>query len=380
MRIGFDLRPFIREETGVGTYLRHLLGHLALVDRTNEYFLFSSSWRDRFPREKIPSLARMTFKDWRIPVKILNLLWQRWSCPPLDLFFRADLDLTHSATPLVLPTRGKKVITIHDLFFMDFPEQAGKEAGGIFRRRAADSICCADGIITFSLFTRNDLVSRFDINEDKVKVIPHGLDRKFLADVPPAELKAARKRLKLPPSFLLFVGAQVPRKNLAKLIDALKILHLRRIKIAVVLAGPAGEATGMIRQRAETLELKHWVDMTGYLPERDIRYIYRLASAFVFPSLCEGFGLPLVEAMASGIPVAASRTSAIPEVCGDAALYFQPENPEDMAEKIGLILEDQAVKQDLVAKGLKRAREFSWERAAADTLGFYGSLAAKARI
>jgi glycosyltransferase involved in cell wall biosynthesis len=377
MRLGFDVRPFLREETGVGTYLRNLLLHLARIDRTNEYFLFSSSWRNRFPRDKIPPLARMTFKDWRIPVKILNLFWQRWGRPPLDLFFRAELNLTHSATPLVLPTSGKKVITIHDLFFMDFPEQSGKEAGEVFHRRAADSIRRADGIITFSSFTRNDLVSRFDIEEDKVKMIPHGLDRRFLEDVPPAELKATRKRLKLPPSFLLFVGAREPRKNLARLIDALKIIHLHGIKIPVVLAGPAGEATETVCQRAKTLELKHWVDMTGYLPERDIRHIYRLASAFVFPSLCEGFGLPLLEAMASGIPIAASMSSAVPEVCGDAALYFRPEDPENMAEKIILILEDQALKKDLVAKGLKRALGFSWERAAEETLEFYASLAEK---
>ena len=377
MRLGFDLRPFLREETGVGTYLRSLLGHLARVDRTNQYFLFSSSWRDRFPRDKIPPLARMTFKDWRIPVKILNLFWQRWGCPPLDLFFRAELDLTHSATPLVLPTRGKKVITIHDLFFMDFPEQAGKEAGEVFYRRAADSIRRADGIITFSAFTRRDLVARFDIKEDKVKVIPHGLDRRFLEDVPPAELKATRKRCSLPPSFLLFVGAQEPRKNLARLIDALKIIHLHGIKIPVVLVGPAGEATEAVRLRAETLELRHWIVMTGYLPERDVRHVYRLASAFVFPSLCEGFGLPLVEAMASGIPIAASLSSAIPEVCGEAAVYFRPEDPENMAEKIIPILENQAVKKDLVSKGLKRALDFSWERAAAETLEFYTSLAAK---
>jgi glycosyltransferase involved in cell wall biosynthesis len=377
MRLGFDLRPFLREETGVGTYLKNLLLHLAQIDRTNEYFLFSSSWQDRFPRDKIPPLTRMNFKDWRIPVKILNLFWQRWGRPPLDLIFRADLSLTHSATPLVLPTRGKKIVTVHDLFFMDFPEQAGKEAGGVFHRRAADSIRRADGVITFSSFTRNDLVSRFDIGEDKVKVIPHGLDRRFLEDVPPAELKATRKRLKLPPAFLLFVGAQEPRKNLARLIDALKIIHLHGIKIAAVLAGPAGEATETIRQKAKKLELKHWVDMTGYLPESDIRHIYRLASAFVFPSLCEGFGLPLVEAMASGIPVAASMSSAIPEVCGDAALYFRPEDPENMAGKIVLILEDQALKKNLIVKGLKRAQDFSWERAAAETLRFYTSLAAK---
>jgi glycosyltransferase involved in cell wall biosynthesis len=113
--------------------------------------------------------------------------------------------------------------------------------------------------------------------------------------------------------------------------------------------------------------------MAGYLPDDDVRHIYRLATAFVLPSLCEGFGIPLVEAMASGTPVLASSTSAIPEVCRDAAVYFQPEDPEDMAEKVISVLEGGELRESLVAKGKRRALDFSWDRAAAETLAFYQS-------
>lgn len=374
MQLGFDLRPFLREETGVGTYLKNLLFHLAQIDKTNHYCLFSSSWKYRFPVEKIPPFSNKTFKDWRIPVKLLNHFWQKWRRPPLDLFFRTTLDLVHSATPLILPTKGKKIITVHDLFFMDFPDRAGDEAGQVFRPLAPESFRQSDGIITFSSFTKSELVARFDVPKAKVKVIPHGLDWRFLEDVPPLELKATRKRCNLPPSFLLFVGAQEPRKNLIRLAEALKILHLQGLKIPLLLVGPTGLDSETIRARAATLDLGHWIMMTGYLPDREVRHIYRLASAFVFPSLCEGFGLPLVEAMASGVPVVASFSSAIPEVCQSAAVYFRPEDPEDMAEKLTSVLEHSELRQELAAKGKQRALDFSWERAAEETLAFYAAV------
>ncbi|MFZ2053462.1 MAG: glycosyltransferase family 1 protein [Candidatus Aminicenantales bacterium] len=355
----------------MGTYLKNLLFHLARIDATNEYFLLSSSWKDRFPAEKIPPFARMRFHDLRIPVKLLNALWQKQHRPPLDLFFRTKLDLTHSATPLILPSRGKRIITVHDLFFMDFPEMAGEEAGRMFFRLAAASFRNADGILTFSNFTSLELVSRFALEEKKVKIVRHGLDKRFLEEIPVAGLKATRKRCNLPPAFLLFVGAQVPRKNLVRFLEALKIVHLHGIQIPLVLIGPEGEDTEAIRLRAEKLGLGHWVMMAGYLDEENVRHAYRLASAFVFPSLCEGFGLPLVEAMASGVPIAASRISAIPEVCRDAAVYFQPENPESMAEKVVSVIEDGELRKKLIARGKERARDFSWEKAAAETLEFY---------
>jgi glycosyltransferase involved in cell wall biosynthesis len=308
-------------------------------------------------------------------VRLLNWLWQTKRRPHLDFFFGTALDLTHSATALILPTSGRKVITVHDIFFLDFPDQSGEEAGKTFFRLAAASFRDADGIITSSLVTSVELISRFALEEDKVRVIPPGLDGLFLEDVSAAELEATRERLGLPPSFLLFVGAQVPRKNLVRFIEALKIVHLRGLRVPLVLIGPRGEDSRDIRRKAEELGIGASVLSTGYREARDIRNSYRLASAFVLPSLWEGFGMPLVEAMASGAPVAASRVAAIPEVCRDAAVYFEPESPEGMAEKVISVLEDEALRRTLVARGKARARDFSWKRAAEQTLAFYESVA-----
>jgi len=371
MRIGYDLRPFLRAETGVGTYLRNLLFQLARFDTVNEYYLFSASWKDRFLEEKIPPLARKKMCDRRLPVRLLNFFWYRWPWPRLDWFFGTSLDLTHSATPLILPTRGKKIITIYDLYFLDSPQRAGVEAGKFFFRRVADSIREADGVITFSRFTREEMIARFDPEPAKIEVILPGLDPAFEQDVTPSELERVRQKFRLPPAFLLFVGAQESRKNLLGLLDCLAILHRSGKKIPLVLVGPAGLDSERLQTRAKELELSGWVRQLGYMDQTELRSVYRLASAFVFPSFREGFGFPLLEAMASGLPVVASTAPAIPEVCGDGAVFFNPEDAEEMARQILLVLDDIQAREGLVARGRRRAKDFSWEAAARHTLAFY---------
>lgn len=361
----------------MGTYLKNLLFHLARVDAVNEYFLFSASWKDRFPAEKIPPFARLKVCDSRLPVRGLNFFWYRSAWPRLDWFFRTRLDLTHSATPLILPTRGKKIITVHDLYFIDFPRQSGTEAGKFFFRRLTRSLREADGVITFSRSTRDEIVGRFNLPPEKIRVIPHGLDSAFEEEIPATRLEEVRRKFNLPQSFLLFVGAQEPRKNLSRLLDGLAILHRQGKKIALVLVGPAGLDTERIQTKIRQLGLSAWVQNLGYLDTTELRPIYRLASLLVFPSLAEGFGFPPLEAMASGLPVVASLAPAIPEVCGDAAEFFPPEDAAAMASKVLLVLEDSSRREALVRRGIMRARSFSWEIAARQTLSLYEELVGK---
>ncbi len=374
MRIGFDVRPFLKRETGVGIYYRNLLFHLAQIDRANEYFLFSSSLKDKFPRQKIPPFPKKEFHHFRFPVRLINLFWYRLSWPPLDYFFMTDLDLAHSPTPLILPTKGKKIVTVHDLFFMDFPRMTDREARKHFVTRIRGSLYDADGIVAISEFTKNQLLERFDLDEKKVKVIYHGLDREFYTEVSAAEGEQVRKKFSLPPSFIFFVGAMEPRKNLSRLIEALKIVHEKHQKILLVIVGRQGLDYKNLEKKIDQLNLQDWVRMMDYLPDAEVKIFYRLASVFAFPSLCEGFGLPLIEAMASGLPVAASKISALPEIGQDAALYFHPEDPEDIADKLILAMEDEELRKTLRERGKKRALDFDWHTTAAETLSFYEQL------
>jgi len=374
MRIGFDLRPFLRQETGVGVYFKNLLFELARLDKANEYFLFSASWKDRFPQDKIPLFDKMRFCDRRWPVKALNFFWYRFRRPTLDAVFKERLDLTHSPVPLILPTRGKKMVTVCDLFFLDFPGKADRDARRHFLKRTGDALRKADGIVAISEFTKNALGRRFSLDPEKIKVTHLGLNPLYLENGDPAAAAETQRRFGLPDEYLLFVGASEPRKNIPGLLDALSIVHRRERKIPLVIAGRPGDDHGNVIARIRALHLEPSVRLLGYLPERDLRNLYLGATGLVFPSFCEGFGFPLLEAMASGLPVAASGGSALAEVGGEAALYFDPEDADDMAQKMIRLLTDADLRQSLRTRGLERSRIFRWAKTAAETLEFYRSV------
>ncbi len=371
MRIGVDVRPFLSRETGVGTYLRHLLFELARIDTRNEYCLFSSSWKERFPPDKIPPFAHSRFRDLRVPVRAVNFLWYRLSWPPFERFFGGRLDLTHSPTPVPLPGRSKKIVTVYDLFFLDDPGRSVREARRVFAGSVGASLAAADGILAISEFTRRSILDRFPVPEEKIAVAPLGLDPLFGEDIPAATLEKTRRKYQLPERFVLFVGAVEKRKNLVNLLEALARVRRAGEPVEFVLAGREGEASAEVGAAVERLGLGPAVRMLGYLPDPEVRDLYRLARLLVFPSLCEGFGLPLLEAMASGLASAVSRTGALPEVGGDAAAYFEPEDPADIARVILGLLGDEPRRRELAEKGKRRASGFSWAETARRTLAFY---------
>ena len=371
MRIGFDLRPFLKEETGVGVYLKNLLFELAALDAENEYFLFSASWKDRFDPGRIPPFARQHFRDLRWPVRAVNFLWQDLGRPTLDRLFGTRLDLTHSATPLPLPTRGRTIVTVCDLFFLEDPARADREARRKFLRRTEGALRRADGIITISDFSRRGIVERFDLPQEKIKTTYLGLSPVFQSPAAAERVAALRQELDVPGEFLLFVGASEPRKNLPGLLDALAILHKSGMKIPLVLVGRPGDDSARVAARIRELGLDGWVRPAGYRPDEDVRALYAAAVLLVFPSFAEGFGLPLLEAMACGLPAAVSGCSALPEVGRDAAAYFDPAHHDQMAAVIGGLLRDEAKRADMREKGLRRARDFEWKKTAAATLEFY---------
>ena len=377
MRIGADIRPFLERETGVGVYFRNLLFRLAARDRKNAYYLFSSSWKTRFRPERIPPFARGRFRDFRIPVRAVNWLWRTWRRPFLDTFFGVRLDLAHSPTPLVLPTRGRKIVTVYDLFFLDEPEKADREARRVFRRRVEASLARADGVLTISEFTRRALLDRFPLDERRVRTTHLGVDDAFRVAPDPAELERVRAELALPRRFLLFVGASEPRKNLPGLVEALRLVRGGGLDVGLVIAGRPGDDEARVRESVARSGLESHVRFAGYLSEPAVRALYRLAAALVLPSFSEGFGLPVIEAMASGTPVVCSAAGALPEIAGDAALYFDPREPRDIAARAAAVLEDDAVRGRLVAQGRLRSRVFDWDRTAAETLAFYEEVAGR---
>jgi glycosyltransferase involved in cell wall biosynthesis len=371
MRIGFDLRPFLKHETGVGVYFKNLLRELAGIDRENEYVLFSASWKDRFPAEKIPPFAKMRFIDRKWPVRAVDALWYGWRRPTLDRIARTALDLTHSPTPLPLPTRGRKIVTVCDVFFLENPGRADRQARTHFLKRTEKSLGQADAIVTISEYTKNALAERFGVGPEKITVTYLGLNPAFETAPAPEEVEAVRRTFGLPAEFLLFVGATEPRKNLPGLIDAFALVRERSGKIPLVVVGRPGGDAAAVERRIAARGLRDAVRLLGYLSDAEVRSLYHAASAFVFPSFGEGFGLPLLEAMACGLPAAVSGVAALPEIGGEAALYFDPRNPEEIATALLRLLGDGDLRQSLRSKGRERAGCFRWDDTARKTLALY---------
>jgi len=369
MNIACDIRVFLSRETGVGTYYKNLLKQLAASDRQNRYLLFSSSWKVRFPQAKIPGFTDQRLIDARIPVRVLNWLWAHWQVPALEFFFREKIAVAHSPTPMLLPCRGKKIITIHDLFFVTDQKLVQPDSRRYFRRQLGRNIERADGIICISQATCAQLLEMFPAAAAKTTVIHLGVAPQFFtASGRPEEL---HEKYSLPEKYILFTGTIEPRKNLPALLGALIQLKQKGIVIPLVIAGSRGWGAGEFLVLAR--ELGSQVREIGYVDDGDLPRLYQGAQLFVFPSTAEGFGLPLLEALASGTPVLCSDIPVFHEIGQALPTYFKPAAVTDLAEKIDFLWkQDKAVGRE---KRIAHARNFTWQDSAARTLALYLRLA-----
>jgi glycosyltransferase involved in cell wall biosynthesis len=369
MNIACDIRVFLAGETGVGTYYRNLLTQLAAIDRQDRYLLFSSSWKTRFPLAKIPDFFDRRLIDARIPVKVLNWLWVHWQVPSLEFFFREKIAVAHSPTPMLLPCRGKKIITIHDLFFVTDQRLVQPESRRYFRRQLARNMDRADGIICVSRATRSQLLEMFPAAAAKTAVIHHGVAPHFFAVSGRPEERL--KKYSLPEKYILFTGTIEPRKNLPTLLRALLQLKQKGIVIPLVIAGSRG--WGAAEFLALARELGSQVKEIGYVDDSDLPMLYQGAQLFVFPSTAEGFGLPLLESLASGTPTLCSDIPVFHEIGQALPAYFKSTAVTDLAEKIDFFWKQD--KESGREKRIAHARSFTWQDSAARTLAFYRSLA-----
>jgi glycosyltransferase involved in cell wall biosynthesis len=357
------MRPALSRPTGVGNYLQNLVAALAHIDPENQYHLFSSSWKDRFPVVFYGSNFKI--HDHRWPVRVLNFAWNHLSYPPIESFLKTSLDVGHSPTPLVMPTRNARTITtIYDLYFYKHPEQATREMRTDYPDLLKRHCMRSNAIIAISDHTKSQIVELVGVPSSHIYTIRLGVDPFYFQRVSSSEAMEVLNRLKIPGPYLLFVGTREPRKNLSVLLEAYRNL---KEQVFLVLAGPSGWGP-------ERNDLAEGVIVTDYLSKTDLRVLYQRAAAVVSPSLEEGFGLPLVEGMASEIPVIASRIPASQEVCNNSCVYFDPENAEELAETIRNVLSDQQLRETMITKGKERVKKFSWKETAKKTLDLYMSL------
>jgi glycosyltransferase involved in cell wall biosynthesis len=361
VRIGIDIRPFYEPLTGIGWYLYHLVHEFAKHDDVELYLFGDARVTDEGPRlhAELPANARVCIFDMtgrgRVSGKLRALTaaaYVAWmKLIDCDVMFAANyfLPRLHSAVA------RRRVIAIHDLTYKRFPELLQKETLDNLEALMTREIAMADAIVCVSESTRRDLLRYYAVDPSRAIAILSGV----------AAPVAPRLAEGLPPRYLLFVSTIEPRKNLGVLLDAFERLRARGAYDGeLVVVGKIGWKSESLVPRLRGAGVRH----LDYLGAGELATVYRNAELFVFPSIYEGFGFPLLEAMLHGVPAIAAKSSSLPEVGGDAALYFPPHDARALESLIERVTSDAALRADLVARGTKRVAQFRWDDAAAKTL------------
>ncbi len=370
MNIGIDIRPLMTTpRTGVGEYTFELLDAIFRIDRENQYFLFYNSWND--VSKNIPEWNYENVKiiDKHYPNKLhngsirilgrprLDRLTPDSKLQTLDIFFAPNLNFT------ALSRKTKFILTIHDLSFLLFPKFSTAKQYWWHKIIAPKNQCeRADTILTPSENTKRDIVDYYKISPEKIKVIYPGVKQFPNSGFRTAEIK---KKYNLPESYILFLGTIEPRKNIIGLIEAFEKITSN---IYLIIAGAPGWKNEEIFERAKKSSRNDKIKFIGFVEPNDKPALYAGAELFIYPSLYEGFGFPVLEAMAADTPVITSNRSSLPEIVGSAAYLIDPTRPEQITIAIDEILTKPALRDLYIKNGREQAVKFSWEKAAKEWL------------
>ena len=368
MRIGIDARFLGPKGIGLGRYVFELIVNLEKIDKKNEYIIFLRAENFDFYNPK-----NKNFKK-----KIADVSWyslkEQLLLPPIIAKERLDLlHVPHFNIPIFYP--GKIIVTIHDIIKSEFASLSATTRSSIiyFLKHLAYEL-----ILKIAIFRSrhvfvpsNDvaqkLIDKFKISKEKISVTYESSSFKQV------NLNGERilKKYKIKKPYLIYVGNAYPHKNLEGIFAALKILTDQKIDIRLINPCPRDVFYKRLTRKAKELGLSDKVILPGFVPDDDLIALYQEAAAFVTATFSEGFGIPGLEAMSLGTPVVCSDIPILREIYGDAALFFDPKNPKDIAEKVNLILTDIRLKQKLILKGKVQVKKYSWQKMAKETLRVY---------
>ncbi len=358
MIIGLEAsRANKKQKTGTEWYAWHLFEQFKKIDQDNNFIVYHNN---DLTDDLAEAPANFLFKQIKWPFR---KLWTH-ICLSFELLLHpVDKLFFSNAVPLI--TRGEVTATIHDLGFIKNPELY-HPLERIYQKVSHDiAIKKADKILAISEATKEDIIKYYPKAESKIKVIYNGWDDKEFKQITEDEKQSIKNKYKLTDRYLLYIGRIETKKNILNLVKAYNLLNT---DIPLVLAGRSGNYG--YEEIKELAESNKKIMFLGYIPQDDYKLLIGASSIFVFPSKFEGFGIPILEAMGSGIPVLCSDIPVLHEVGGDAAVFFDPDNADDIAKNLDVLIKDSAKRQELIELGLAKSREFSWEKCAKETLKY----------
>ena len=370
MKIGFDGKRAFHNFRGLGNYSRNLIqGLLAqelVVQKTaetspeNHYIAFTPEYKD--PRaiswgQKVPALEIVTPQG--VVSKTMPALW-RSQFMVKDLIIN-EIDLFHGLhheLPAGLNKAGiKSVVTVHDVLFLRFPQFHSKINRIIYKRKLELSCSAADIVIAISEQTKKDLIGFLHVPEEKIRVVYQSCEPKFFEIISDEKISEVKQEYQLPEKYLLYVGALTPSKNLEKLLEAYNELQLEIPDVHLVLAGVGGlEKT--LKEQSVNWKIDDKVHFPGFIDNADLPALFKGAQIFVYPSLFEGFGIPIIEALASGVPVITSTDSCFAEAGGPGSKYVNPKDANKLLSEIKEVLDSVELQEDMVLKGKEYVKQF----------------------
>lgn len=375
MKIGIDARFLGPEGTGIGRYIEELLKNLQKLDKKNEYFVILKKSNFYLFDAKADNFTKLITN-----VRYYSLS-EQLLVPAALVKIKPDLvHFPHFNVPLIYP--GKFVVTIHDIIKSEFKGTASTTRSlpvyllkhFAYEMSIAQAAKRAKKIIVPSNFIKKKVIKAFGLKESKVRTIYEAVDNSFVElgrkKIPDGREKQLLATYGIKKPFIIYVGNAYPHKNLNNLVSALPLIDK---KIQLVCVSSRNFFIEKLVATAREMGLERRLIVTGFVPNEDLVLLYKLASCFVFPSFSEGFGLPGLEAMASGCPLLASDIEVFREIYGDAATYFDPKVPKDIARKIELIIKNPELRSKQLKKGFDQVRKYSWEKTAEETLKVYES-------
>lgn len=375
MKIAIDISQIVHEGTGVATYTDQLVRNLLKIDEKNEYILFGISLRKfNFFKSYLTELQllhrNLTGQFFHMPPRIGEFLGNRIHMINIENLIDR-IDIFHSSDWIQPPSRAKKVTTVHDLVVYKYPEVSHPYIVETQKRRLRWVKKECDKVLADSDSTKKELIDNLQFNQEKIAVVYPGISEKY-KPANSEQITRIKQKYGLYDDYILAVGTIEPRKNVKGILSAFEqlmkhsLISTRRKPLELVVVGKFGWG--------EKPQNTKYVKVLGFVDETDMPGLYSGASMFVFPSFYEGFGFPVLEAMACGTPVITSNRGSLREIASDAALIVDPQLPEDIAGKMIQLFVDQDLRNDLIKKGKIKASQFSWGKTAREVLDIYNEL------